>query len=127
MALLSMTRGTSRVTETAFEQRFNQAPRLMAMGAYIRVDARTAVGHGVTRLSGAMVDATDLRAGASLVIAAVAAEGVTVIQGVEYIDRGYSCLEHKLSAVGVAIRRSCFAGVYDQVVAVPICFDQSQG
>ncbi|KAJ5220102.1 hypothetical protein N7468_009306 [Penicillium chermesinum] len=105
MALLSKAQGTSRITETIFEERFNQAAGLIAMGADICVDGQDAVISGVRELSGGMVAATDLRAGASLVIAAIAAKGRTVISGSHYIDRGYYGLQNKLRKLGVKVRR----------------------
>ncbi|KAJ5613306.1 hypothetical protein N7510_006500 [Penicillium lagena] len=106
MALLSIAHGTSRVTETVFEERFNQSAGLIAMGAHICVDGQDAVISGVRELSGSMVAATDLRAGASLIIAAIAAKGVTVISGTQHIDRGYYGLQSKLEKIGVNVKRS---------------------
>ena len=106
MALLSIAEGTSRITETVFEERFNQSAGLIAMGANICVDGEDAVISGVRGLSGKMVAATDLRAGASLVIAAIAANGVTVISGTQHIDRGYYGLQSKLEKIGVSVKRS---------------------
>ncbi|KJZ75106.1 hypothetical protein HIM_05592 [Hirsutella minnesotensis 3608] len=105
MAFLSMAQGTSLILETMFETRFGQAQGLVSMGADVCIHGKVAVVSGVTGLSGATVAATDLRAGASLVIAAVAAKGVTVIQDAKYVDRGYYSLVSKLKAVGVAISR----------------------
>lgn len=105
MALLSIAQGTSRITETIFEERFNQAAGLIAMGADIRLDGQDAVISGVRELSGGMVAATDLRAGASLVIAAIAAKGLTVISGTHYIERGYYELQSKLRKIGVKVKR----------------------
>lgn len=105
MALLSTAQGTSLISEAMFEQRFGQAEGLISMGADICIHDNVAVVSGATRLSGATVRATDLRAGASLVMAAVAARGVTIIQDVQHVDRGYCRLESKLKAVGVVIVR----------------------
>jgi UDP-N-acetylglucosamine 1-carboxyvinyltransferase len=105
MALLSLAQGTSRITETIFEERFNQAAELIAMGANIGLDGQDAVISGVSELSGGMVAATDLRAGASLVIAAIAAKGLTVISGTHYIERGYYELPSKLRKIGVKVKR----------------------
>lgn len=106
MALLSIAQGTSRITETVFEERFNQSAGLIAMGAEICVDGKDAVISGVRELSGSMVAATDLRAGASLIIAAIAAKGITVISDTQHIDRGYYGLQRKLEKIGVSVKRS---------------------
>jgi UDP-N-acetylglucosamine 1-carboxyvinyltransferase len=105
MACLTVARGASRVVETIFENRFMHVQELVRMGADVAIDGHTAVVRGVTRLSGAPVMATDLRASASLVLAGLRAEGVTTVQRVYHLDRGYEGLEHKLSAVGARIRR----------------------
>ncbi|KOS48798.1 hypothetical protein ACN38_g200 [Penicillium nordicum] len=123
MALLSIARGTSRITEMVFEDRFNQSAGLIAMGAAICVDGEDAVISGVGGLSGSMVTATDLRAGASLVIAAIVAKGITVISGAQHIDRGYYGLQRKLEKIGVIMTRSHGfdegAGKVDIRMAVP--------
>lgn len=123
MALLSIARGTSRITEMVFEDRFNQSAGLIAMGAAICVDGEDAVISGVGGLSGSMVTATDLRAGASLVIAAIVAKGITVISGAQHIDRGYCGLQRKLEKIGVIMTRSHGfdegAGKVDIRMAVP--------
>lgn len=106
MAVLCLARGTSMVTETVFENRFMHANELKRMGARIKIEGRTAVVQGVPRLTGAPVKATDLRAGAALVLAGLAAEGRTEISNVFHIDRGYDCLEEKLKSLGVEIYRS---------------------
>ena len=93
------------ITETIFENRFLHAPELMRMGADITVDGRRAIVRGKTRLSGAKVQASDLRASASLVLAGLAAEGETLIDRVYHIDRGYERIEERLSRVGAKIRR----------------------
>jgi UDP-N-acetylglucosamine 1-carboxyvinyltransferase len=105
MALLSTAEGTSVITETIFDSRFRQAEELGRMGARIRTEGRTAIIKGVPRLSGALVEACDLRSGASLVLAGLSAEGRAVVNGVHNIDRGYQGLETKLSALGASISR----------------------
>lgn len=105
MALLTTANGTSIITETVFENRFMHVDELKRMGAQIIVEGHTAVIKGVPRLTGAPVKATDLRAGASLVIAGLMAEGETEIAGVHHIDRGYENLVSKLNAVGAKIKR----------------------
>ncbi|RHZ48502.1 UDP-N-acetylglucosamine 1-carboxyvinyltransferase family protein [Aspergillus thermomutatus] len=105
MTLLSISQGISRIHETVFERRFNHVASLLAMGAKVQVVGQSAVIHGVKRLVASTVAATDLRGGASLVIAAISAEGVTIIQGLEHIDRGYERLKDKLSRIGVVFRR----------------------
>lgn len=105
MALMTQAQGSSVITETIFENRFLHAQELLRLGADITVDGRRAVVRGKTRLSGAMVQASDLRASASLVLAGLAAEGETLIDRVYHIDRGYERIEEKLSKVGAKIRR----------------------
>ncbi len=105
MALLSIADGTSVITETIFDSRFKQAEELGRMGARIRNEGRTAIIKGVPRLSGALVEATDLRSGASLVIAGLAAEGRTIVGGVKNVDRGYERIELKLRGLGADVRR----------------------
>ena len=105
MALNCIAEGTAVVTETIFENRFMHAQELQRMGASIDIEGNTAVVKGVARLNGAHVMATDLRASASLVIAALAAEGETVIDRIYHLDRGYESLEQKLSAVGARVTR----------------------
>lgn len=105
MALLSIADGTSVITETIFDSRLKQAEELGRMGARIRTEGRTAIIKGVPRLSGAHVEATDLRSGASLVIAGLAAEGRTVVGGIRSVDRGYERLELKLSSLGASVTR----------------------
>ena len=102
-ALLTIANGTSIVTETIFESRFRFLEELRKMGANSRVIETTAIITGVERLVGARVNATDLRAGASLVIAALMAEGVTEISGVGYIMRGYERFDEKLRSLGASI------------------------
>jgi UDP-N-acetylglucosamine 1-carboxyvinyltransferase len=105
MALMTQAEGISIITETIFENRFMHAQELMRMGANIRLDGRQAIVAGRSRLSGAGVIASDLRASASLVLAALVAKGETVIDRVYHIDRGYEKIEAKLSGVGAKIRR----------------------
>ncbi|MGE5578532.1 MAG: UDP-N-acetylglucosamine 1-carboxyvinyltransferase [Bacillota bacterium] len=105
MALLSIAEGTSVITETIFDSRFKQAEELGRMGARIRTEGRTAIIKGVPRLSGARVEATDLRSGASLVLAGLCAEGRTVVCGVHNVDRGYQRFEEKLASLGAKVAR----------------------
>ncbi len=104
-ALLSCSSGTSIVTETIFENRFMYVSELKRMGANIKIDGRTAVIEGKKCLTGASVKATDLRAGAALVLAGLAAEGATEISDIQHIDRGYCALDIKLKALGAKIER----------------------
>ena len=97
--------GSSVITENIFENRFMHAQELVRMGANIRVEGRRAVVRGGTPLSGAAVQCSDLRASASLVIAALVAQGETILDRVYHIDRGYERIEEKLSAVGAQIKR----------------------
>ncbi len=105
MALLSMADGTSVITESVFENRFKHVGELRRMGADIKVEGQSAIIKGVERLSGAHIEASDLRAGAALVLAALAAEDGTVLENVEHIDRGYERLEAKYNALGARIIR----------------------
>jgi UDP-N-acetylglucosamine 1-carboxyvinyltransferase len=106
MALMTQAAGSARVTETIFENRFMHASEMQRMGAEIRVESNsTAVVEGPAELSGARVQASDLRASASLVLAGLAARGETVIERVYHIDRGYEKIEAKLRAVGADIER----------------------
>ncbi len=105
MSLMSIADGTSVVIETVFENRFMQVPELLRMGASIKIDGRTAVIDGTRQLSGAKVRATDLRAGAALVTAALCARGQSEISDIEHIERGYENFEQKLSQIGVKIKR----------------------
>ena len=104
-SLLTVATGTSIVTETIFEGRFKHVDELKRMGANIKVEGRVAVINGVERLTGAKVSASDLRAGAALVIAGLVAEGETEIENVHYVDRGYDQLEEKLVNLGARVRR----------------------
>ncbi|MFZ5354458.1 MAG: UDP-N-acetylglucosamine 1-carboxyvinyltransferase [Bacillota bacterium] len=103
--LLSLADGTSVVTENIFESRFKYLDELKKMGAKIRVEGRVAIIDGVHKLSGAPIYATDLRAGAAMVIAGLAADGRTTISNISHIDRGYERLEEKLINLGARIRR----------------------
>jgi len=105
MALMTRAKGTSRITETIFENRFMHVQELARLGAKISLDGQSAVIEGVDRLRGAPVMATDLRASVSLVIAALAAEGETVVNRVYHLDRGFERLEEKLGACGGLVER----------------------
>ena len=105
MAILAVAEGTGTIMETIFENRFMHVPELNRMGAGIQVDGHLAVVRGVEKLSGAPVMATDLRASMSLVLAALAAEGDTLIDRIYHIDRGYERVEEKLAQLGAKIRR----------------------
>ena len=104
-SLLSRTQGTSIITETIFENRFMHVSELKRMGANIKIDGRMAVIEGKDALTGASVQATDLRAGAALVLAGLSAEGSTEIGEIHHIDRGYCKLDQKLRALGAKIER----------------------
>jgi UDP-N-acetylglucosamine 1-carboxyvinyltransferase len=105
MALMTRARGTSRITETIFENRFMHVQELARLGAEIKLEGDTAIVDGVDRLRGAPVMATDLRASVSLVIAGLAAEGETTVNRVYHLDRGFERLEEKLGACGADIIR----------------------
>ena len=105
MALMTRASGTSRITETIFENRFMHVQELVRLGAHIHLDGETATIEGVDKLKGAPVMATDLRASVSLVIAALAAEGETMVNRVYHLDRGFERLEDKLVACGAEIER----------------------
>ena len=105
MALLATAEGNSFIMENIFENRFNHVPELAKMGASISISSRTATVEGVEKLYGAPLCASDLRAGAALVIAALAAEGESTISQIHFIDRGYEFLEQKLRALGADIKR----------------------
>lgn len=105
MSLLARGKGTSEVVENIFEDRYKQVPNLCRMGADISVNGRVATVKGTEELSGCPVAATDLRAGAALVIAGLMARGTTTIDHVEYIDRGYAHIEAKLRSLGADIER----------------------
>jgi UDP-N-acetylglucosamine 1-carboxyvinyltransferase len=105
MTLMTLGDGTSVITETIFENRFMHASELLRMGARIRLIGRQAVVEGNSGLSGARVQASDLRASASLVLAGLAAQGETIVDRVYHIDRGYEKIEEKLRSVGANIER----------------------
>ena len=105
MAMNAIALGTSRVTETIFENRFMHVQELNRLGANIVIEGNTATTEGVDNLSGAIVMATDLRASASLVIAGLAAQGETIVDRIYHLDRGYDRMERKLAAVGANIAR----------------------
>jgi UDP-N-acetylglucosamine 1-carboxyvinyltransferase len=105
IALMTRANGTSRITETIFENRFMHVQELVRFGAQIHLDGQTATIEGVDKLKGAPVMATDLRASVSLVIAALAAEGETMVNRVYHLDRGFERLEDKLSACGATVER----------------------
>ena len=105
MALLSLADGASMITESIFENRFMHVPELLRMGASINVHGSSAIVRGVSRLSGAPVMATDLRASVSLVLAGLAADGITDVNRVYHLDRGYERIEQKLAACGALIER----------------------
>jgi UDP-N-acetylglucosamine 1-carboxyvinyltransferase len=105
MMLMCLANGTSRITETVFENRFMHVSELNRMGAEIHVNGRTATVHGVRKLEGAEVMATDLRASASLVLAGLVAEGTTHVRRVYHLDRGYEHIEEKLAPLGANIKR----------------------
>lgn len=104
-SLMSIVEGTSIIIETIFENRFMHVSELKRMGANIKIEGRSAIIEGIKKLTGAQVKATDLRAGAALVLAGLAAEGETEISDVEHIDRGYDQFEKKLLSLGARIKR----------------------
>ena len=103
--LLTMAEGTSIVTDDIFDNRFRYVAELRRMGADISVDGKVAVIQGVGQLKGAPVSATDLRAGAAMVIAGLAAQGTTEIDNIFYIERGYENIDEKLRGLGADIKR----------------------
>mgnify|MGYP000920177248 CR=1 FL=1 len=105
MAMTSIADGTSVFVENIFESRYKHVGELLRLGANIKVEGRVAVVEGVRRLSGAPVEAPDLRGGAALVMAGLAADGMTQVSGLKHIDRGYEAIENSLAAVGAVIRR----------------------
>lgn len=104
-ALLSIADGTSIITETIFDNRFKYTEELVRMGANIKVDGRIAVVRGTEKLTGANVIARDLRGGAALILAGLAALDTTIVEGVEHIDRGYELIENKLNSIGANVVR----------------------
>jgi len=105
MALACLAEGASIITETIFENRFRHVGQLRRMGAFIRVEGRVAVVEGRRRLQGAQVDACDLRAGAALVLAGLAADGVSCVRKIEHVDRGCERFEEDLALLGAQITR----------------------
>lgn len=105
IALNAVAEGTGTIVETVFENRFMHVYEMLRMGANILVEGNTAIVTGVDKLKGAPVMATDLRASASLVLAALVADGDTLIDRIYHIDRGYECIEEKLQLLGAKIRR----------------------
>ena len=105
VALNAVAEGLGTITETVFENRFMHVHELQRMGAQIQLEGNTAISTGVEALSGAPIMATDLRASASLILAALVARGETIVDRVYHIDRGYDCIEEKLSQLGASIRR----------------------
>ncbi len=103
--ILGLAEGTSTVTESIFENRFRYVDELTRMGADIKVEGNIAIIHGVEKYTGARVNAPDLRAGAALVIAGLVAEGITVVDDIYYIERGYECFDEKLRALGAQIEK----------------------
>lgn len=106
MAMACVAEGTSVWIETIFQNRYRHVGELLRLGAHIKTEGRVAVVEGVPFLSGAAVECTDLRGGAALVVAALAAEGTTEIGALSHLDRGYADLEQKLSALGASVRRT---------------------
>ena len=105
MALNCVAHGVGAITETIFENRFMHVSELQRLGANITIDGNTATVRGVDKLAGAPVMATDLRASASLIVAALAAEGETTVDRIYHLDRGYEGMEHKLAALGADVVR----------------------
>ena len=103
MALNCVAHGVGAITETIFENRFMHVSELQRLGANITIDGNTATVRGVDKLAGAPVMATDLRASASLIVAALAAEGETTVDRIYHLDRGYENMEHKLAALGADV------------------------
>ena len=103
--VLGISEGTSTVTESIFENRFKYVDELTRMGANIKVESNIAIINGTEKYTGARVNAPDLRAGAALVIAGLAAEGITVVDDIYYIERGYEEFEAKLASLGAVIEK----------------------
>jgi UDP-N-acetylglucosamine 1-carboxyvinyltransferase len=104
-ALNSVAEGQATIVETIFENRFMHVQEMQRMGANLQIETNTVVSNGEEHLTAAPVMATDLRASASLVLAALVAEGETVVERIYHIDRGYECIEEKLQQLGAKIRR----------------------
>lgn len=105
MALMAVANGTSVMVESIFDNRFKHAAELLRLGADIKIEGRVAIINGVPELSGSLVEASDLRAGAALVIAGLMAEGQTRVEGIHHLDRGYEQLENRLRNLGADIQR----------------------
>jgi UDP-N-acetylglucosamine 1-carboxyvinyltransferase len=120
MALNSVAEGVGTITETVFENRFMHVHEMRRMGAKIMQDGNTAICEGVQRLTGAPVMATDLRASASLVLAALVADGETVVDRIYHIDRGYENIEEKFVGLGARIRRVPGSGWVPESGLVPV-------
>jgi UDP-N-acetylglucosamine 1-carboxyvinyltransferase len=105
VALNTVAEGVGTITETIFENRFMHIHELQRMGAHIQLEGNTAISKGVGALTGAPIMATDLRASASLILAALVASGETIVDRIYHIDRGYDCIEEKLSYLGACIKR----------------------
>nr|WP_243116534.1 UDP-N-acetylglucosamine 1-carboxyvinyltransferase [Marinisporobacter balticus] len=105
MSLMTVTQGTSIIAETVFENRYKHVDELTRMGAKIKIDGRVAVVQGVKKLTGAKVCAKDLRGGAALVLAGLVAEGVTIVEHISHIDRGYDQLDKMLERLGAYVHR----------------------
>jgi UDP-N-acetylglucosamine 1-carboxyvinyltransferase len=105
IALNSISKGKSKVIESVFENRFMHVQELVRMGADIDINGNVANIKGVKRLTGAPVMATDLRASASLILAGLVAKGETIVDRIYHIDRGYECIEEKLTKIGASIKR----------------------
>ena len=105
MVLLSLIKGVSVITETVFENRFMHVGELVRMGANIKIDGRVAIVEGVNKLTGCEVKATDLRAGAALILAGLIANGKTEISDIYHIDRGYTEIERKFNDLGAKVYR----------------------
>ena len=118
VALLSMCSGTSIVTEGVWDNRFKYVDELRRMGANVSVDGRVAIIEGVKNLTGAPVKALDLRAGAAMIVAALAAQGTTEIEDIRYVERGYEAIEEKLRSVGAEIRKVVMPDPADLVSAL---------
>lgn len=103
--LLSVSKGTSILSESVWDNRFQYVGQLLRMGANIQVDGKIAVIEGVDHLTGVKVKATDLRAGAAMVIAGLIAQGETVVEKIQYVDRGYENIVEKLTKLGADIKR----------------------
>ena len=120
MALLALAEGDSLINESVFENRLRHASELNRLGADIRIKGNVAFVRGVPMLSGAPVLGTDLRASAALVLAGLAAEGKTIVQGLQHLDRGYDRLDAKLQQLGARIQRMPVANVNAEVACTPI-------